>query len=335
MHCNSSLSQHDAQLNYYGNRLATASSDHSIKIFEVSPTGDHTPLASLLGHQGPVWQVAWAHPKYGPILASCGYDSKIIVWKEQAPGVWGKLWEDDRHDASVNSIAFAPHSLGLILAAGSSDGNISIWTHQLDNTWACEVIPAHSGGVSSVSWAPALHADPNNSSNNNNNAADAAVPALRLVSGGCDNAVRLWLLAHPHQPPAEGAATRWVEVTSFHEGKQTHGDWVRDVAWAPSLGLTSSCFASCSEDKTVRIWAEDAAGTWRVAKSIAFPQRPWRVSWSLMGDVLAVAQGDNTVSLWHQQADGQWQTVSTLGGTATAAAPAAAQAAAAPVAGAL
>ena len=28
-------------------------------------------------HDGAVWQVAWAHPKYGNILASCSYDRKV------------------------------------------------------------------------------------------------------------------------------------------------------------------------------------------------------------------------------------------------------------------
>lgn len=32
------------------------------------------PLSS---HEGPVWQVAWAHPKFGNILASCSYDRKV------------------------------------------------------------------------------------------------------------------------------------------------------------------------------------------------------------------------------------------------------------------
>lgn len=38
-------------------------------------------LASLDSHEGPVWQVAWAHPKFGPILASASYDGKVIIWK--------------------------------------------------------------------------------------------------------------------------------------------------------------------------------------------------------------------------------------------------------------
>ena len=33
-------------------------------------------------HEGPVWQVAWAHPKFGSILASCSYDGTVIIWQE-------------------------------------------------------------------------------------------------------------------------------------------------------------------------------------------------------------------------------------------------------------
>ena len=54
-------------------------------------------------HTGPVWQVAWAHPKYGHILASCSYDGKVLIWKEQqgsAVGGWIKIKEHTLHTAS-------------------------------------------------------------------------------------------------------------------------------------------------------------------------------------------------------------------------------------------
>ena len=35
------------------------------------------PPISSFRHEGPVWQVAWAHPKFGSILASCSYDRKV------------------------------------------------------------------------------------------------------------------------------------------------------------------------------------------------------------------------------------------------------------------
>jgi protein transport protein SEC13 len=55
---------HDAQLDYYGCKLATSSSDRTIKIYNVSEDSSELS-ATLQGHEGPVWQVSWAHPKFG------------------------------------------------------------------------------------------------------------------------------------------------------------------------------------------------------------------------------------------------------------------------------
>lgn len=41
--------QHDAQLDYYGTKLATCSSDRSIKLFDVS-NGQQVPIADLRGY---------------------------------------------------------------------------------------------------------------------------------------------------------------------------------------------------------------------------------------------------------------------------------------------
>ena len=80
---------HDVAVDYYGKRLATCSSDRLIKLFVIG-AGDvpAAPLATLAGHEGPVWQVAWAHPKFGSILASCSYDRRVIVWREGAENEW-------------------------------------------------------------------------------------------------------------------------------------------------------------------------------------------------------------------------------------------------------
>lgn len=109
---------------------------------------------SCSSHNGPVWQVAWAHPKYGHILASCSYDGKVLIWKEQSQGQaqgggfggWAKIKEHSLHSASgaqvnlvlygfpsltsfsVNSVSWAPHELGAIVACASSDGKLSVLT---------------------------------------------------------------------------------------------------------------------------------------------------------------------------------------------------------------
>ena len=51
----------------------------------------HVHLADLRGHEGPVWQVAWAHPKFGQLLASCSFDHRVIVWKEQQDNQWQQV----------------------------------------------------------------------------------------------------------------------------------------------------------------------------------------------------------------------------------------------------
>lgn len=48
-----------------------------------------------------MWQVSWAHPKFGNILASCSYDGRVFIWKEQN-NVWTKIKEHTIHTASGN-----------------------------------------------------------------------------------------------------------------------------------------------------------------------------------------------------------------------------------------
>jgi len=87
---------HDVQPDYYGKRIATCSSDRTIKIFD-----NNIQVAEIKGHSGPVWQVAWAHPKFGSILASSSYDKKVIIWKETSTNIWTKGYEYDKHESSV------------------------------------------------------------------------------------------------------------------------------------------------------------------------------------------------------------------------------------------
>lgn len=158
---------HGVEIDYYGLNLATCSSDNSgftkflnfpmktqiltvfsilVKIFDIKNGGQRL-IADLKGHGGPVWQISWAHPRYGNILASCSYDRKVIVWKE-SNGQWARWYEYSNHDSSVNTVAFAPPEYGLILACGSSDGTISILTCNIEiGTWDFKKITnAHTIG---------------------------------------------------------------------------------------------------------------------------------------------------------------------------------------------
>ena len=172
---------HDAQLDYYSRKLATASSDRTIKVWDVDGA-QHALSASIAGHDGPVWEVAWAHPRYGVLLASCSYDSAALVHRESPPGTWAPVYQYRGHTASVNSVAWAPHEHGLVLACASSDGKVSIHAHQDDDSWAVSLIHDSTLGCLSVSWAPFAAAG-------GADGAGGAAP-MRLVTGSCENMVR-------------------------------------------------------------------------------------------------------------------------------------------------
>jgi protein transport protein SEC13 len=286
---------HDAQMDYYGKRLATASSDRTIKIFEVAGE-KQTLLATLSGHDSPVWQVSWAHPKFGGLLASCSYEGKVVVWKEMQPNKWEKIYENNEAGASVNAVAWAPLTFGLKLAAASANGTVTVFSHRDDNQWAKNTFLAHHGGVNAVSWGPDL------TSGALLGKADAGTAPWRFVTGGCDKTIKIW---------GWDDQRGWINVGQFENDDNKHGDWVRDVAWAPSVGLLTNTIASCSEDKSVIIWSEHQ-GRWRKKKQLPFDTKVWKASWSVMGNILAVSQGDNKVSLWKESVDGEWVNLSTV-----------------------
>ncbi|TMW68875.1 hypothetical protein Poli38472_001031 [Pythium oligandrum] len=282
---------HDAQLDYYGKRLATCSSDRTIKVYDV--TGDVQNNEQMLtGHEGPVWQVSWAHPKFGVLLASCSYDGKVIIFKEQSLNQWTQAYVHAFHEASVNSIAWAPHEYGLSLACASADGNVSVISYTAEG-WVVTHFKDSSLGCNAVSWA---------SFNSLGSKGETGL-IQRVVTASCDKTIKIWSLAEGH--------TEWTkqEISSV----PAHTDWVRDVAWAPGSGAPVNLIASCSEDKHVYIWSQsEENGPWKRELLHTFEAPVWRVSWSVTGNVLAVSSGDHKVTLWKETLDKKWIQISSV-----------------------
>jgi len=292
---------HDAQLDYYGQRGAVASSDNTIHIFEVAD-GQKTPSASLKGHEGPVWQVSWAHPKFGgtnrsSLVASSGYDMKVIIWKETSPSQWQIAHCDTSHTASVNAVQFCPWEFGLRLACASSDGHVSVLTHsQQDMQWHRTSFDAHASGAQSLSWAPAPAAGA--SSN----------PLERLATCGCDGAVKVWRMENECWSEERPALPK------------AHTDWVRAVAWRPD---DVRVMASGGWDKTVVIWEhvsssspsagrqkqDSSDGMWRQASKLTLREKVEGLSWSETGGVLAIALDDGETVIYKSDGDGAYAEV--------------------------
>eukprot|EP01033_Poteriospumella_lacustris_P012968 gene12968-9277_t len=285
---------HDCQFDYYSKKLATCSSDRTIKVFEVNGDIYHCS-ATLNVHEAPVWQVGWAHPKFGVLLASCSYDGSVVIQKELSQGNWARVFENRFPEVSVNSIAWAPHEFGLMLAAACSDGKVVIIEYK-GGVWSQRSTPIHNDalGCNAVSWAP-YH--PVHSHGENNTL------VYRLVTGACDNSVRVWRWLESEDSVPVQEATK----------AEPHTDWVRDVAWAPNPSLPYSMFASCSEDRKVYIWRQRTpAEAWEPQLLHSFEAPVWRVSWSVTGTVLAVSTGDHRVTLWKQSVDESWMRISSL-----------------------
>lgn len=189
-----------------------------------------------------------------------------------------------------------------------------------DGQWGADIFNGHAIGCNAVSWAPATL--PGTLTTPAAPTAPGAVPTptatvKRFASAGCDNLVRIWAYH------AESAS--WVE----EETLEGHTDWVRDVAWAPNIGLPRSYIATASQDRSVLIWSKDSPNApWtKVALDPStatsatgasagtpgrFPDVVWRVSWSLAGNILAVSCGDGKVTLWKENLKGVWECVSDM-----------------------
>jgi protein transport protein SEC13 len=242
-----------------------------------------------------------AHPKFGTLLASSSFDGRVHIWREsppqtaQQPPQWSQVFTYAQHTASVNMVSWSPPDLGCLLACASSDGQVSVLEFR-DNNWSSQIFHAHGLGVNAVSWAPSGMPG----AITRRDGGDQGAGVKRFVTGGSDNQVKLWEFQQQTQS--------YANTLVLPNG---HSDWVRDVAWSPTL-LSKTYIASASQDKTAKIWTSTNPGdpsSWILSKTLEFDAVLWRVSWSLSGNILAVSGGDNKVTLWKENLRGEWELV--------------------------
>ena len=276
---------HDAQLDLFGTLLATGGSDGGIAIYTRDAGGFSLAKVIPMAHAGPVWKVAWAHPRFGPLLASCGYDRRAVLWLGSG-GDWAPLYAYKGYLGSVNVVAFAPQEHGLMFASAGSDGSVTIHkclSPQVSaasdpRKWNEDRFDAHKLGCSALCWAPAgphtlayyqiqrqlqlqlEQPDPHLPHPH------PAAPALPDDSGPAQAQARLDGFREPYQVPllATGGADSQVKIWWYDHGQQRwgvqrqvlagHKGVVRDVAWAPSLGALRDTLASCDDRGTVIVW---------------------------------------------------------------------------------
>jgi hypothetical protein len=112
-----------------------------------------------------------------------------------------------------------------------------------DGQWGADIFNGHAIGCNAVSWAPATQPGslitPQPNSVVPGQPPSAVQTVKRFASAGCDNLVKIWGYREDSQS--------WVE----EETLEGHTDWVRDVAWAPNIGLPRSYIATASQVRRV------------------------------------------------------------------------------------
>jgi WD40 repeat protein len=211
-------------------------------------------LNAIDGHKAPVSCVAATRD--GRMLASGGYDRRILLWDAESGSVVREL---RGHTGLVNGVDWAPDARAL--ASASSDHSARLWDAR---TGAClAVLEGHGDDVNDVKISPDGH---------------------RIATASFDGSVRVWtrdgacvLVAAHHRSDVNGVA--WfpdgrrlaaasddgtVSIFDADSGRLRrvlagHTDWVDHVAVHPD----GQRVASASLDGTVGVW--NAASGARVA----------------------------------------------------------------------
>ncbi len=268
-----------------GKRLASASSDQTVKVWDVT-SGQET--LTLEGHTGSVMSVVFSAD--GKRLASASDDQTVKVWDATSGEETLTL---KGHTRQVESVAFRPD--GKQLASASHDQTVKVW----DAISGQETLTlnGHNGQVISVAFSP---------------------DGKRLASASWDKTVKVWdatsgqetltLKGHTDTVTSvafspdgkrlvSGSWDKTMKVWDATGGQETltlkgHTDWVTNVAFSAD----GKRLASASHDLTVKVW--DATSGQETLTLNEHIQIVKCVAFSADGKRLASASDDQTVKVW-------------------------------------
>mmetsp|Transcript_54327 Transcript_54327/g.96354 ORF Transcript_54327/g.96354 Transcript_54327/m.96354 type:complete len:363 (+) Transcript_54327:87-1175(+) len=213
-------------------------------------------LGMMQGHAGTVASLAVLSPTR---VASASYDKTIKIWDTAAKKCIATLEGHTNWVLSITTLS------GNKIASASGDKTVKVW--DVDKASCIHTFEGHSGTVSEV----------------------AALGETQLVSASYDNSIRVWDLESKrqvatlegHTDPvlsvtalgttqlASGSRDKSIKVWSVDDGKclstfEAHRDWVTHVVAMSRDWVTSvDRLASCSQDKTIKIFAGPNVESWR------------------------------------------------------------------------
>jgi WD40 repeat protein len=305
-----------------GTRLATASSDHTARIWDPT-TGREI---RVLSHSNNVYAAAWSPD--GTRLATTSDDHTARTWDPTTGTVLHTL---TGHSKTIYTVAWSPDSARL---AAMSVNNLHIWDPATG--WEIRILNDTFAATSAVAWSP----DSTRITTVSRNDAHIWDPATgtvlhtltghsntvlavawspdgsRLATASSDHAVRIWnptsevenQVHRPGDPPAakkaqspetgvwDHTARIWGPAT--HEALNrlaydaNHADDVVAVRWSPDGHRLATAF----EDDTISIW--HAATGVLLRTLIGHTSEVTAIAWSPDGTRLATSSWDHTVRIW-------------------------------------
>lgn len=306
---------HDVSYDFHGRRMATCSSDQSIKVWDKGDNGEWNCTGSWKTHSGSVWRVTWAHPEFGQVLASCSFDRTAIVWEEivgesndkhRGQSHWIKRTTLVDSRTSVTDVKFAPKHMGLMLTTCSADGvvriyeapdvmNLSQWSlqHEISSKFPC----------SCISWNPS------------SSRAHAPMIAVGSDESNVTYGGKVQIYEYNEVTRKYAKAETLVTVT----------DAVHDVAFAPNLGRSFHVLAVATKDvrifKLVPLRKAESSSTAPtkfevqvLAQFDSHNSQVWRVSWNITSTILASSGDDGCVRLWKANYMDNWKCTGILKG---------------------
>ncbi|CAE7323368.1 SEC13 [Symbiodinium pilosum] len=297
----------DTQLDDLCLRLATASSDGLVKLWNVENAEDPSLICDLAAHAGAVNQVSWAPvgTGAGALLVSAGADGRVFLWGPcQDLQRWQVVHEEDlsRH-GEVTAVSWAPLGMGAAYACALSDGNISVTIHQgtvrsgetdVSHRWQSETFAVHKGKVNAVSWSTAV--DPHKK---------GSLAGACLATAGEDG-LRVWHIQEVHGRVRE-------EELEHSELKEP----VRDVAWKPWDGC-GDVLAFAKGKQVGFLRHESDSSGWTLEQPVKLDEEVWKLEWQPMGSQLVATCGEKEYRslLLKQQLCGKWDVIDVSGATA-------------------